>query len=125
MKDRGFSHAGFGGTIKSPPKKSRINTEAVRRTNPKSKAAIGSYEQGVQIPPTDVLISLAKLYHLSLDDLVGLNEPQPNDSTALSSQQQDLINDLMTILNADNMSAEELRQAQLKFIGNLTRMFQE
>lgn len=43
----------------------------------KSKAAIGSYEQGVQIPPTDVLISLAKLYHLSLDDLVGLNEPQP------------------------------------------------
>lgn len=91
----------------------------------KSKAAIGSYEQGVQIPPTDVLISLAKLYHLSLDDLVGLNEPQPNDSTALSSQQQDLINDLMTILNADNMSAEELRQAQLKFIGNLTRMFQE
>lgn len=55
----------------------------------KSKAAIGSYEQGVQIPPTDVLISLAKLYHLSLDDLVGLNEPQPNDSTALSSQQQD------------------------------------
>ena len=88
----------------------------------KSKAAIGSYEQGVQIPPTDVLISLAKLYHLSLDDLVGLNEPQPND---LSSQQQDLINDLMTILNADNMSAEELRQAQLKFIGNLTRMFQE
>ena len=91
----------------------------------KSKAAIGSYEQGVQIPPTDVLISLAKLYHLSLDDLVGLNEPQPNDSTALSSQQQDLINDLMTILNADNMSGEELRQAQLKFIGNLTRMFQE
>ena len=38
---------------------------------------------------------------------------------------RDLINDLMTILNADNMSAEELRQAQLKFIGNLTRMFQE
>ena len=65
------------------------------------------------------------MLHLSLDDLVGLNEPQPNDSTALSSQQQDLINDLMTILNADNMSAEELRQAQLKFIGNLTRMFQE
>lgn len=27
----------------------------------KSAAAIGSYEQDVQIPPTDVLISLAKL----------------------------------------------------------------
>lgn len=38
----------------------------------KSVATISSYEQNSQVPPTDVLASLAEVFHVSLDFLAGL-----------------------------------------------------
>ena len=36
------------------------------------------YEQGYRDVPTDILIALAKLYHTSTDDILGLtNDPTP------------------------------------------------
>ena len=54
----------------------------------KSASAIGSYEQNVQAPPTDVLISLAKLYHTSIDGLLGLSNADTITVSGLNEKQR-------------------------------------
>lgn len=89
----------------------------------KSKAAIGSYEQEVQTPPSDVLISLAKLYHLSLDDLVGLNQNDSLSLDGLTETQREIINMLMTEFAQPTGNGLELSEDQLKIINSLIRTF--
>jgi len=47
-----------------------------------SRQAISKWERGEALPDTENLIELAKLYNISLDELVGLSEPkkEENDS---------------------------------------------
>ena len=89
----------------------------------KSKAAIGSYEQEVQTPPSDVLISLAKLYHLSLDDLVGLDQNDSLSLDGLTKTQKEIINMLMVEFAKPTGNGIELSEPQLIIVNNLIRIF--
>lgn len=89
----------------------------------KSKAAIGSYEQEVQTPPADVLISLAKLYHLSLDELVGLDQSNAFSVEGLTLAQRETIDMLLIEFGQPTGNGVELSEPQLKIINNLIRTF--
>lgn len=89
----------------------------------KSKAAIGSYEQEVQTPPADVLISLAKLYHLSLDELVGLDHSNLLSVDSLTLLQRETIGMLLNEFEHPTGNGAELSEPQLKIVNNLIRTF--
>lgn len=89
----------------------------------KSKAAIGSYEQEVQTPPADVLISLAKLYHLSLDELVGFDQRNVFSVDGLTLLQSETLDMLLTEFGAPTGNGVELSETQLEIVNNLIRIF--
>ena len=91
----------------------------------KSAAAIGSYEQDVQIPPTDVLVSLAKLYHISLDNLLGFNCSSSYCMDALTHPQQEVLKMLIAEFTAPSGNGKELSLAQMQIINKLIQLFLE
>lgn len=89
----------------------------------KSAAAIGSYEQDVQIPPTDVLISLAKLYHLSVDELLGLGRETSLSLDGLNQSQREIIEILLNEYKKPSGDNGELSAQQIKILNQIIRTF--
>jgi len=48
----------------------KINQEEVANILGKKKAVVSQYERGASLPPSDVLVKLAQLFEVSLDDFV-------------------------------------------------------
>lgn len=51
-------------------------SELAKRIN-KSKSAVSGYESNAQIPPSEVLVSIATVLNVSLDYLVGFEMEEP------------------------------------------------
>lgn len=90
----------------------------------KSTATIGSYEQNIQIPPIDVLIILSSLFHVGIDELLGIDtgkEGLINGLTDIQRKTLDLIFD--EFVNPTTSSNKGLTNAQLEIINNLIQIF--
>ena len=49
----------------------------------KSTATVYGYESGKIIPPTDVILTISSLFHISLRDLFGLRASEAEESTIM------------------------------------------
>lgn len=65
--------------------------ELAQRIN-KSKSAVCGYETNAQIPPLEVLVSIASVLNVSLDYLVGFDEAGSISMRNLSEQQRNITN---------------------------------
>ena len=45
-----------------------------------SRQAVSNWERGETSPDTDNLIALAHIYHMSLDELLGIDAPHPGEN---------------------------------------------
>lgn len=61
-------------------------------------SAISSYESGTRYPSFDVLIKLARIFHVSTDYLLGITDTRNIDVTGLSDKNIDLISQLVESL---------------------------
>ena len=68
--------------------------ELAKRIN-KSKSAVCGYESEAQVPPLEVLVSIASVLNVSLDYLVGFEMEKPVSLTNLTYQQKKVINLLL------------------------------
>lgn len=57
--------------------------ELAQRIN-KSKSAVCGYETNAQVPPLEVLVSIASVLNVSLDYLVGFEETESFSTRSLS-----------------------------------------
>ena len=57
----------------------------------KSVSAISSYELNTQMPPLDVLISIASVLHVSLDYLAGLEKDETYSTKNLTPEQKEFV----------------------------------
>ncbi len=89
----------------------------------KSASAVGSYEQDVQMPPADVLISLAELYHVSIDSLLGLADQEMFSAKGLNEQQRDAIELILHEFRNPTGNDKELSSAHLNILNALLRIF--
>lgn len=89
----------------------------------KSKSAICSYETDAQIPPVDVLISLASVLNVSLDYLVGFDTESIYTSKGLSEQQKEIIDLLYDEFSCPSTVSEELSSKQLSILQKLILLF--
>lgn len=62
-------------------------SELAKRIN-KSKSAVSGYESNAQIPPSEVLVSIATVLNVSLDYLVGFDMEEPISLKNFNSQQK-------------------------------------
>lgn len=57
----------------------------------RSKPVISSYENNLKIPPLDVLIKMANVFHISLDFLVGIEQKETVSLDGLTPSQIDVV----------------------------------
>ncbi|MBQ9038788.1 MAG: helix-turn-helix transcriptional regulator [Clostridia bacterium] len=67
-----------------------------------SKSVISSYENGVHLPPYDILIRLSKLFGVSCDYLIGVSETDYISTDGLTEAQIQAIKNIVEELRNIN-----------------------
>lgn len=91
----------------------------------KSVSAISSYESNAQLPPLDVLISIAKVLHVSLDYLAGLDTVENYSAKGLQPEQKEIADRLFAEFTTPTAAGTELSEKQIIIIQKLFKLFSE
>ena len=81
----------LGMRIKSLRIKCRWSQAELGKKIGRSASAIGSYESNTQMPPLDVAISLASVFNVSLEYLVGLEKEETISLKGLTAPQKEIV----------------------------------
>ena len=66
--------------------------------------AVSSYESGTRYPSYDVLVKLARIFHVSTDYLLGITNTRNIDVTGLRDNEIELVSQLVDMLRNKNNS---------------------
>lgn len=100
-----------------------LTQKALARRISKSKSAIASYESDRQMPPLEVLISIAIVFNVSLDYLVGF-EKQNEYWRDLTESQLKIINAIIDEFHTPSGKGDSFSSKQIEIIMNLVSSFQ-
>lgn len=89
----------------------------------KSISAISSYESNAQMPPLDVLISMALVYSVSLDYLVGFENIATYSAKDLLPHQKEIIDLLFAEFSNPSPQSNDLSPSQIMIIQKLFALF--
>lgn len=65
-------------------------------------SAVSSYESGTRYPSYDVLVKLARIFHVSTDYLFGITNTRNIDVDGLNDNEIELVSQLVDILRNKN-----------------------
>lgn len=103
-------------------KRGLTQRDLARRIN-KSVSAISSYESNTQVPPTDVLESIACVLNVSLDYLVGFEHNEIYSTKSLSTEQKEIIELLFKEFVHSTGAGVKLSSQQMEIIQKLFFLF--
>lgn len=63
-----------------------------------TKSVISAYENALRLPSYDVLIQIAKLFHVSTDYLLGLESPVEPDLSGLTEEEKNAVRNLIQVM---------------------------
>lgn len=89
----------------------------------KSVSAVSSYESNAQMPPLDVLISMASVYSVSLDYLVGFDNIATYSAKDLLPEQKEIIDLLFSEFSSTSSQNKDLSLSQIQIIQKLFALF--
>lgn len=98
-------------------------TALARRIN-KSKSAVASYESGRQMPPLEVIISIASTLGVSLDYLAGFDKKE-HFYDGLDVEQRKFLDMLFAELYMPSGKGDSFSAKQIQIIKNLILLFQQ
>lgn len=96
--------------------------ELAKRIN-KSKSAVCGYESEAQVPPLEVLVSIASVLNVSLDYLVGFEMEEPISVANLTDQQKKIIHLILEEFSRPTNSSPRLSPQQITIIQELICLF--
>lgn len=91
----------------------------------KSPATVSAYEVGMQTPPTDVLLSIARVLHVPITYLAGQTSDNGISTLHLDAQQKEVLNLLMGEFTTPTGNGEELSPQQVKIIQKIAVLFSQ
>jgi len=100
-----------------------LTQKALAKRINKSISAVSSYESNAQMPPLDVLISIASVYSVSLDYLVGFSRDPIYSAKRLNPEQNELIELLFLEFTSTPVRNNELSPEQIRIIQKLISIF--
>ena len=95
--------------------------ELAARVN-KSVSAISSYETNAQLPPLDVLVSIAQTLHVSIDSLVGLGSFHTYSAQNLTKEQIEFL-ELLFKEFSTSQSSNSITPTQILIFQKLFKLF--
>lgn len=87
----------FGNTLKTLRLRKNMTQAQLANKLGLTKSVISAYETGLRLPSYDILIHIAKIYNVSTDYLLGIEQKQEIDLSGLSQEE---INALLNLINA-------------------------
>jgi len=87
----------FGNTLKTLRLKENMTQAQLAQKLGLTKSVISAYETGLRLPSYDILIHIAKIYNVSTDYLLGIENKQEIDLSGLSQEE---INALLNLITA-------------------------
>ena len=88
----------MGEKLKNLRKQKRLTQKQVADRIGLAISAVSSYEAGTRYPSYDVLIKLARIYHVSTDYLLGMTDKKELDISGLNNEEVEAISQLVNIL---------------------------
>jgi transcriptional regulator with XRE-family HTH domain len=113
----------LGFRLKQLRKSRKIMQRDLARKISKSVSAISSYESNAQMPPLDVLISIATTLGVSLDQLVGFTNDETYSTKPLTPKQKELVKALWAEFLSPSNSGTTLSPEQMSIIQKLFDLF--
>lgn len=103
-------------------KRGLTQRDLARRIN-KSVSAVSSYETNAQVPPTDVLASIACVLNVSLDYLVGFENNEIYSANNLSPEQREIVELLFKEFSNSTRHGIKLSPQQIEIVQKLLLLF--
>lgn len=113
----------LGLRIKETRIRRRLSQKELAEKINKSKSAVCGYEANAQIPPLEVLVSIASVLNVSLDYLVGFDEAGSISLRNLSEQQRNITNLLFDEYSNPTNASPILSEQQIAIIQKLMCLF--
>ena len=93
----------FGNHLRMLREKHGISQEELGRRVGRAGSVISNYENNIKIPTLDVLTTMARIYDVSLDYLVGFDKKDQVLLTDMTDEQRDLVRRLVKELKQSTM----------------------
>lgn len=103
-------------------KRGLTQRDLARRIN-KSVSAISSYESNTQVPPTDVLESIACVLNVSLDYLVGFEHIEIYSTKSLTAEQKEVVELIFKEFVHSTGTGVRLSSQQIEIIQKIFLLF--
>lgn len=87
----------FGNTLKTLRKQNDMTQSQLSQKLGLTKSVISAYENSLRMPSYDVLIAIARLFKVTTDYLLGIENKQEIDLSGLSKEEIDA---LLNLINA-------------------------
>lgn len=100
-----------------------LTQSALARKISKSISAVSSYETNMQMPPLDVLLSIASALNVTLDQLVGFDADASISVKGLTKQQKQIIDMILAEFAFPSGTNAELSSQQLHILQQLILIF--
>ncbi len=85
----------FGNILKTQRLKKDMTQAQLAQKLGVTKSVISAYETGLRLPSYDILIHIAKLFNISTDFLLGVENKQDVDLSGLSQEEIDALLNLI------------------------------
>lgn len=88
----------FNNKLRELRKGSRLTQKQLSERLGVAKSVVSYYEQGSRFPSYDVLIKIARIFHVTTDYLLGIEHNRVIDVTGLNDKQVQVLNDFIDVL---------------------------
>ncbi len=85
----------IGERIRELRQSKNLRQEQVAKIIGVDRSAVTAYENGTRQPTFDTLVSMARLFHVSTDYLLGITDARTIDITGLTENEIDILNALV------------------------------
>ena len=85
----------FGNTLKKLRRQNDMTQEQLSQRLGLTKSVISAYENGLRMPSYDVLIAIARIFKVTTDFLLGLEQKQEIDFSGLTESEKTAILNLI------------------------------
>ena len=101
----------FGNTLKELRLQAGMTQKQLAERLWLSKATVSYYEQSVRYPSPEVLVKLSKIFHVSTDYLLGIEDKrQTLDITDLKDEDIQFLQDTIQLLRKKNLVANSAHE---------------
>lgn len=97
----------IGTRLRELRQKRKLRLEQVAEIIGVNKSTVSSYENGGRQPSYDILVSLARLFRVSTDYLLGLTDDRKIDVSGLTEHEVDVICELVSMMAEKNERLNE------------------